>query len=233
MTKTYAIADLHGRFDLLELALETLAAEEPGTIVFLGDYVDRGPDSAGIIKRLMEGPPAGWTWICLLGNHEDMMLMTLLTPKHPQWWIQNGGGATLISYGHPREGTFMPEVVPREHLKWLAELPLFHADKHRVYVHAGVDPDLTLDMQVRETLLWKRYGHNNSGHYALHVVHGHEVFQDGPLQLAGRTGLDTGAYHTSILSIGVFDDDRPGGAERIIQVVGDSFEELMAKAEAV
>src|SRR5205823_15021870 len=103
MSKTYAIADLHGRLDLLEMALAKIAddAEPPTTLVTLGDYVDRGPDSRQVIERLMAGlGPKGWRLISLKGNHEDIMWQTCRR-KVPDcgWWLTNGGGATLISYG--------------------------------------------------------------------------------------------------------------------------------------
>ena len=107
MSKTYAIADLHGRFDLLELALAQIAnhAQLPATLVTLGDYVDRGPDSRKVIARLMGAGYEGWRLICLKGNHEDIMWQTRRR-KVPDsgWWLDNGGGATLISYGQD-EGT--------------------------------------------------------------------------------------------------------------------------------
>jgi len=97
MSKTYAIADLHGRFDLLELALACIAerAEPLATLVTLGDYVDRGPDSRKIIERLMAGLERdGWRLICLKGNHEDIMWQTCRRLPDVDWWLTNGGGAT-------------------------------------------------------------------------------------------------------------------------------------------
>jgi serine/threonine protein phosphatase 1 len=99
MSKTYAIADLHGRLDLLEMALAKITnhAELPATLVTLGNYVDRGPDSRKIMERLMGGlSQEGWRLICLKGNHEDIMWQTCRR-KVPdcEWWLSNGGGATL------------------------------------------------------------------------------------------------------------------------------------------
>lgn len=97
MSLTYAIADLHGRYDLLDRALSSILLHSSGgTIVTLGDYVDRGPDSKLVIERLMSGLVGCSTWrlISLAGNHELMMLETIRKPLHPDWWIGNGGGAT-------------------------------------------------------------------------------------------------------------------------------------------
>ena len=118
MSKTYAIADLHGRLDLLEMALAQIAnqAELPATLVTLGDYVDRGPDSRKVIARLMGYE--GWRLICLKGNHEDIMWQTCRR-KVPDcgWWLDNGGGATLISYGQNEGDQADVTVVLEEHLK--------------------------------------------------------------------------------------------------------------------
>jgi hypothetical protein len=99
MSKTYAIADLHGRFDLLEMALAKIAdhAELPATVVTLGDYLDRGPDSRQVIERLMGGlDEEGWRLICLKGNHEDIMWQTChgIIPDC-DWWLTNGAGSRL------------------------------------------------------------------------------------------------------------------------------------------
>jgi serine/threonine protein phosphatase 1 len=74
LTKTYVIADLHGRYDLLNLALTRIEASAPGTVVFLGDYIDRGPASRQIIERLIAGPSVGWNWVTLKGNHEELLV---------------------------------------------------------------------------------------------------------------------------------------------------------------
>jgi serine/threonine protein phosphatase 1 len=222
MMKTYAIADLHGRFDLLCEALVRIAEHskgEPGTVVTMGDYVDRGPQSAQIIHRLMDGISDDWNLVCLKGNHEDMMVETLRTPLHPDWWIGNGGGATLVSYGHAPSGLYDPTVVPKEHIDWLDKLPLMHVDKHRVYVHAGVWDGVPLEDQRANELLWMLYPDGaDIGHGDRHVVHGHHQFEDGPKCYRGRTDLDTLAWLTGRLVVGVFDDDIPGGPVDLLEI---------------
>ncbi len=115
MSKTYAIADLHGRFDLLKMALAKISdhAGSPATVVTLGDYVDRGPDSRQVIERLMGGLHEGWRLICLKGNHEDIMWQTCrgIEPDC-DWWLENGGAATLISYGQNPDDEADVTVVP-------------------------------------------------------------------------------------------------------------------------
>lgn len=226
--KTFAVADLHGRFDLLEKAVEQIemSNHSGGKVVFLGDYVDRGPDAAKIITRLMAGPsdPSRWRWVCLQGNHEVIMLTALGAAGMMGWWMQNGGGATLISYGHPKSGAIDASVVPQEHRDWIAALPLFHTDDHRVYVHAATDRKIEdLSATPPDTLQWKLYDEDDpGGHFGKHVVHGHHQFRDGPKLHLGRTDLDTGAFYTGRLVVGVFDDDKAGGPVSTIDVIGSA-----------
>jgi serine/threonine protein phosphatase 1 len=208
MGLTYVIPDIHGRYDLLDEGLAEIAAHsggEDGTIVMLGDYVDKGPQSKQVIDRLLSGVPDGWNLVALKGNHDVMMMAALRDRSKVPSWIAKGGDTALASYGNPA-------VVPDAHLAWLDGLRLMHVDRYRVYVHAGVDPEVPLDAQSETTLLWKRYPKGfSSGHGEFHVVHGHDNFPEGPLLYEGRTNLDTLAWRTGRLVIGVFDDDRPGG----------------------
>jgi serine/threonine protein phosphatase 1 len=230
MPFTYVIPDLHGRYDLLMEAvvkiIEHSKVSRSATIVTLGDYVDRGPKSRKIIERLMDWISPDLKLICLKGNHEDMMWQCCHHPIRAGWWMENGGGATLVSYGQ-REGEPVDvTVVPEQHLCWMDELPLMHVDRHRVYVHAGVNPDLPLDAQDPQELLWKRYRDidDQRGHDVRHVVHGHHPFKDGPITIEGRTNLDTLAWHTGRLVVGVFDDDVPGGPVSLLEVRGEPVE---------
>jgi serine/threonine protein phosphatase 1 len=223
MTRTYAIPDLHGRLDLLSSALDMVVAHATGhrgKIITLGDYVDRGPDSRGVIERL-----SGWRsdtlqLVALKGNHEAMMWEVCANLAELSRWIQNGGDATLASYGvveHPPR----LEDIPRSHLDWIAGLPLLHADRHRVFVHAGVDPTIPLRQQSEQVALWMRYPKDHTkGYGSRHVVHGHHAHPDGPIVTRGRSNLDGMAWKTGRLVIGVFDDDRPGGPIEVLTVTG-------------
>jgi serine/threonine protein phosphatase 1 len=225
MSKTYAIADLHGRFDLLEMALAKIAdhAELPATVVALGDYVDRGPDSRKVIARLMLGLGGeDWRLICLKGNHEDIMLQTCrgVVPDC-DWWLTNGGGVTLTSYGQNEGDEADVTVIPDEHLRWIERLPSMHVDEHHIFVHAGVDPSFSLDEQDSQEVIWKIYGdRDEGGHGQRHVVHGHHQHADGPILKKNRTNLDTFAWYTGRLVIGVFADDTPGGPLEVLEVRG-------------
>lgn len=216
--KTYAFADLHGRWDLLKEALAAIAIdaaknEDEYQIITLGDYIDRGPESAKIIGTLMDLQTNEFPIICLKGNHEAMMVETIRAPLDPNWWIGNGGGHTLMSYGHPREGVYDPTVVPKEHLDWLNALPIMHVDDKRVFCHAWVDSSVPLDRQKEDSVLWTlypagaQYGHRLTNR---HVIHGHHQFEEGPMQYKHRTNLDTFAWYTGRLVVGVFDDTQAG-----------------------
>jgi serine/threonine protein phosphatase 1 len=218
MSLTYVIPDIHGRHDLLIKALADITARannEAGIIVTIGDYVDKGPQSKQVIDRLLSGVAEGWRLIALKGNHDAMMVQALRDPSKMASWIEKGGDTALASYGGD------PAAVPQAHIAWLDGLWLMHVDNHRIYVHAGINPGIPLSEQSEATLLWKRYPKGFSGGFGeLHVVHGHDNFPEGPLLYQGRTNLDTLAWRTGRLVIGVFDDDSPGGPVDFIVVRG-------------
>jgi serine/threonine protein phosphatase 1 len=218
MSFTYVIGDIHGLDDLLGAALGEINARARGAaavIIALGDYVDKGPQSRQVIERLLPGIGGGWKFIALKGNHDAMMVEALRDPSKLAAWLETGGDAALASYGGD------PAAVPQAHIGWLDRLPLTHVDAHRLYVHAGVEPGVPLDRQSETTLLWKRYPKGNpDGFGERHVVHGHDNDPEGPLLYPGRTNLDTAAWRTGRLTVGVFDDDRPGGPVDLIEVRG-------------
>ena len=231
---TYAIADLHGRFDLLCRTIDLIeadAGEEGGTFIVLGDFVDRGPQSRNIIDLLMAGPQRPkWRWIVLQGNHEAMMLECLSNPGILNWWIRNGGGQTLQSYGYSEGDKLLPLKIPAEHLEWLAALPITHEDEHRIFVHAGVPFDQHLAEAKAQTLQWMLYPgdvehgdaefHPDAAHVSgTHIVHGHHQSATHPLLKAHRTNLDSFAWATGRSAIGVFDDTQAAPI-RIMDVTG-------------
>jgi serine/threonine protein phosphatase 1 len=224
---TYAVGDVHGRLDLLELAFDRIAAHagaRPHRVVMLGDYVDRGPDSSGVIEFLMLREGEGL--VCLKGNHEEMMLRALADEDGALWfWLSNGGSETLRSYGARPDGDIR-RVVPETHVRWLSDLPLTTADPHRIFVHAGLEPDVPLRLQDEATLLWirGRFLRAPAKAFEAHIVHGHTPQWDGkpdlakPELLEGRTNLDTGAWTTGVLTVGVFDPSVPGGPTKIMAI---------------
>jgi serine/threonine protein phosphatase 1 len=219
MSFTYVIPDIHGRSDLLRDGLVGIVEHAGGvfgTIVALGDYVDKGPDSKAVIDLMRRGPPRGWLFFPLKGNHDAMMVEALRDSSRMQWWLERGGDDAIKSYGGD------PSKVPAGDIEWLDGLALMHADRQRIYVHAGLDPEFPLDRQTERTLLWKRYPEGDAVDFrGRHVVHGHDSFVDGPKLHAGRSNLDTRAWRTGRLVIAVFDDDRPGGPTDFVTVQGD------------
>jgi serine/threonine protein phosphatase 1 len=197
MGKVCVITDIHGRLTELWRLLDQMP--EGARMIFLGDYIDRGSQSAEVVAlmRLMQQDGA----VCLRGNHEDMMCNP---DTMGGTWMANGGSATLESYKDPLSGRLNAGLMKRD-AAWFQSLPCVYRDEHRVYVHAGVDPSKGLDDQPEGITQWFRYPAGaDIGWRDLHVVHGHTP---GIVQLTNRTCLDGG----KALCCGVFDDDVPGG----------------------
>jgi serine/threonine protein phosphatase 1 len=206
---TYAIGDIHGRLDLLMDLLSQIITHANGRsckLVFLGDYIDRGPDSAGVlalVRRFQQHWPE--SVICLKGNHEAMLLEVVTEPAVTSWWLGNGGDNTLVSFGVSHPGD-----LPADVLSWIAGLPTLYEDEHRYFVHAGLHPDLSLSEQDDQTKLWIRDEFLLVDYdFGKHVVHGHTPSQTGGPELRPyRTNLDTGAVFGGPLTAGVFMDER-------------------------
>lgn len=227
---TYAIADLHGRHDLLVAAYAAIkqhANGAPARIVHLGDYVDRGPQSRHVIEFLMDRDTLDYNFerVVLRGNHEEIMVYGLRTPGGIGHWLPNGGGATLLSYGHAPEGVFDPTVVPQSHVDFLLDLPVAHLDapNKRVFVHAMFDPALSLGEQKDVTLTWGLYpkGAGSNMPDGMWVIHGHEQHKSGPKTYDQRLNLDTMAFASGRIVVGVFDDAVPGGPVDFIEIKGE------------
>ena len=212
--RTFAVGDIHGRFDCLSRALDEIERRAtPARIIFLGDYIDRGPQSKEIVETLMRGPRrVGDEWICLKGNHECMMLETIGETsgdiRNLDWWLRNGGDATLASFGG---------VIPKPVLDWCEALPVSYASEHHFFVHAGVLPGVPLAEQVPREMLWIRDSFLDcTDAFEKHIVHGHTPQPyDHKLAAENRTNLDSGAYFTGRLSVGEFDLSKPGGPRSI------------------
>jgi serine/threonine protein phosphatase 1 len=222
--RLYAIGDIHGRLDLFEALLEKIFADASGApcpgadrddkvLVLLGDYVDRGPDSRGVIERLCHFAEPGFEVIALLGNHEDVMMQFLSDPSVGPRWCANGGDATLASYGVsvPAEPEAPDEVwqavsaafndaLPATHRGFLRRLAPWYAEGGYLFVHAGLRPGVAVEKQDVEDLIWIRQAFTSStrDHGAL-VVHGHSITPEPDFQ-PNRIGIDTGAYASGVLT---------------------------------
>jgi serine/threonine protein phosphatase 1 len=212
--RIYALGDIHGRLDLLDRAASVVTrdVEELGPAaltVTVGDYIDRGPDSCGVLDRLIHNPfPT--PLVALKGNHEDMLAAFLADPAAGPHWAANGGLATLRSYGVPVLGTWMADFA-RVRKELRAALPPAHATFLRAlkssfccgdyfFCHAGVRPGVPLARQSEEDLLWIRDDFLASTQdFGKIVVHGHTPVAE-PEVRANRIGIDTGAYFSGQLT---------------------------------
>lgn len=210
MSRTYVIPDIHGMFNHLDRALSEIEAREPNgghKVIFLGDYIDRGPHSAQVVSRIRNGIANGKPWVALKGNHEDFMASSVCEKQSTmQWsWMQNGGIETLASYGGDT-------AQAESDAEWMAALPAYHEDRHRVYVHAFAPEQYALDEAPQHAMLWTRYPQGaDVGYRGRHVVHGHTPQKNGPELFQNRTNLDCGAVFYGRLVVGIFNDDAAGG----------------------
>ncbi|MGR3573105.1 metallophosphoesterase family protein [Brevirhabdus sp.] len=231
----YAVGDLHGRADLLERAFEAIDRDAAGQgldafhIVFLGDYIDRGEQSDAVLAQLRGFVEQLPDWVvCLMGNHEKMMLDFLDRPEERgDRWLRNGGLQTLASYriGGITERASPPEMIaasdrlraalPEGTEAWLRGLPLIWQSGNLACVHAGAEPGQPLDDQDPNVLLW---GHRDflgrDRTDGVWVAHGHTVMEAARAE-RGRISLDTGAYFSNRLSVGVI---RTGAPVRLLEV---------------
>lgn len=211
----YAIGDVHGCLAQL-LTLEALiindAASVPGQkwIVMMGDYVDRGPDSAQVIDHLLQPAPPGFKRFCLSGNHEVMMLDYLEAPRQDSSFLSFGGVETLRSYGidiataetvsPARLQQILATHIPQEHIDFIRHLPATLRVGETLFVHAGIRPGIAVEEQSEDDLFWIRepfLSTDFSGQ--LRVVHGHTPVEN-PNFTDGRISVDTGAFATGRLT---------------------------------
>src|SRR5574341_1540652 len=147
--KTYVIGDIHGCLEQLKALMGRLPLRQNDELVFIGDYIDRGPDSKGVVNHVLglrKARPG--KVICLMGNHE-WMLLNHLEGTDTVSWLLNGGRATLASYGGEDE-------IPSTHLEFFRGLSPFHRTEDYLFVHAGIRPGVPLEAQGAEDMLWIR-----------------------------------------------------------------------------
>lgn len=217
----YAVGDVHGCYDLLNDLLaqivddvKSLGDERSATVIFLGDYVDRGPDSSKTVSSLIWlARNAPLPCIFLRGNHERAMLDFLQDPLETRKWLQVGGEATVRSYGASlceataEPGRFLAirdsllDNLPASHMNFLNNLqPMFQTES-AVFVHAGIRPGVPIVEQDTSDLLWIRSGFlEHDQPFEKWVIHGHSWFSDAPDVRSNRIGVDTGAYETGVLT---------------------------------
>jgi serine/threonine protein phosphatase 1 len=214
--RVYAVGDVHGCLDRLRALHEAIAADMAARplpsplLVHLGDLVDRGADSAGVIELLAAGPPiAGIPTVNLMGNHEHMALSALAGQDRGAvaLWLDNGAGPTLDSWRVPPGAVPIawPTHIPPRHLLFLRDLPPMHRLGPYLFVHAGVRPGVALDRQSRADLLWIREPFLSfDGDLGAVVVHGHTPRRE-PEVRRNRVGIDTGAVMGGDLTCAVLE----------------------------
>jgi serine/threonine protein phosphatase 1 len=223
--RIYAIGDIHGRLDLLDRLLALIRQDSAGrpkeasnVLVFLGDYVDRGPDSAGVLDRIGD---VGQEFEAhrLLGNHEAMMRDVLAGDAN--WfetWGRNGAAETLESYG--LKGPWSAKAIelarrriPPAHRRLLDGLATHHVEGDYVFVHAGLRPGIALEHQDPQDLIWiRRTFLDSDADFGRMVVHGHSISPEIVVK-PNRIGIDTGAYRSGTLSCIALE----GSEQRILQ----------------
>jgi diadenosine tetraphosphatase ApaH/serine/threonine PP2A family protein phosphatase len=214
---TYAIGDVHGCLDKLVRLLARCrahAGDRPRRLVFVGDYIDRGPNSRGVIDTLLELQRKEPRIICLRGNHEAMMLDAIETGDEVLWLL-NGGGQTLESY----DATQALDL-PAELVEWADGLPLSFDDGRRLFVHAGLNPRVPLDRQTEQDLLWIREPFLSSrSDFGRLIVHGHTPLRTGVPDLrSNRLNIDTAAVFGGPLTAAVFEEHRTEPLEFLTDV---------------
>jgi len=224
----FAVGDIHGRADLLGemlAVLEERAEAEvreggPPIVVFLGDYVDRGPNSAAVVEMMLEGRPYGYERRCLKGNHEQSMLLFMEEPLENRAWLLQGGAETLVSYGvqppapvGARDEDWvavaraLKAATPPAHLAFLNSLERYVVYGDYAFVHAGIDAARPLEEQTDDDLYWARDRFIASKRRFSHrVVHGHTPV-DRPYADERRIAVDTGAYASGTLTAARFEGE--------------------------
>jgi serine/threonine protein phosphatase 1 len=224
----YAIGDVHGCVDLLAAMLDTIEERAAGEqreagspiVVFLGDYIDRGPNSAGALDLLLSGRPSNCERHYLRGNHEQAMVSFMDDPIANKRWVLHGGAETMMSYGvtppslarasdedWAQAAAALKDKAPAAHLAFLESLERYIEFGGYAFVHAGVDAGVALADQQDEVLYWTRGQFIADKRRFSHVVvHGHTPAEQ-PYRDKRRIGVDTGAYASGSLTAARFEDD--------------------------
>lgn len=229
--RVYVVGDVHGRTDLMTILedaivqdAETAAADMRLFLIYLGDFVDRGGDSRGVISHLLLPPPPGFDRVMLLGNHDLWMRDFIEGSNVAPNWLRHGGEATLASYG-VRIDPSLPEnerladvqrrfakMVSEEHRRFLDQLDLAFDLGDYYFCHAGIRPTLPLARQTPNDLLWIREPFLSwNGASSKVIVHGHTITEK-PVVKHNRIGIDTGAFASEILTCLVLE----GSTQRFI-----------------
>lgn len=220
----YAIGDIHGQLEQLHKVLDKIERDggPNAKIVFLGDYVDRGPNSKDVIELLADGVKSGKNWHCILGNHDRMFSMFMedyprtdyrLKPGYDWFHERIGGVETLASYGIDADidrriyqlHEDAQEAVPQHHLDFIKNMPLTLTAGELLFVHAGIRPGVALEQQTEDDLVWIREGFlDDPCPHDWLIVHGHTTVPQAT-HYGNRVNLDSGAGYGKPLTAAVFE----------------------------
>lgn len=221
--RIYAVGDIHGCVEELRALLGLIQVDAAAhsdrekVIIYLGDYIDRGPDSRGVVDLLIKEPLPGFESVHLKGNHEDTLARFLEDARIAPLWLSFGGAATLLSYGvQPpgfsasdaalqRAGRELSASLPADHVAFYRRLRTKHLLGNYLFVHAGVRPGVPLGEQREEDMIWIRNEFLSSkADFGKIVVHGHNI-TPSPDIWPNRIGIDTGAFASGRLTCLVID----------------------------
>lgn len=207
----YCFPDIHGMNNLLQKALNFVYKENPegGKIIFLGDYIDRGPDNVGVLQTVIN-PPENWEFICLKGNHEAMFVNSYMSMDR---FYDVPTAVELSGVDSPNMYEEVHSGIDPEIIKWMDSLPIFHIEDNNVFAHAYYDDTLAPEEQIEHICIWERlsdterYWNDNQG---LFLTHGHTPRKHGPARAINRLNLDAGAVFYGRFVIAEFETGRQG-----------------------
>lgn len=234
-TRYYVIGDIHGRLDLYNALVKAIDADDASRpemdthVILLGDLVDRGPESAGVIARTREWQSRRAVRV-LAGNHEEMFLESFEKPEVLRHFLKHGGRDTILSYGISRKQfnamtieelfNLLPQIVPQADRDYVASFEEMIIAGDYLFVHAGIDPTAPIEAQKRRDMLWIRERFlNHEGPLEKVVVHGHTIFEK-VMDCGNRIGIDTGAFRSGVLTALVLEADQ----RRVLQVCEEDGE---------
>ena len=228
-SRYYVIGDIHGRLDLYKALIKAIEKDDAKhaaadtQVVLLGDLVDRGPDSAGVIAKTRKWRKSRTVRV-LAGNHEEMFLQAFKKQEVLRHFLKHGGRETILSYGISKKAfnaltldelfAKLPTLVPKKDREFLEDFEDMIIAGDYLFVHAGIDPRVPIDAQKRSDLRWIRERFlDHDGTLEKVVVHGHTIF-DKVMDCGNRIGIDTGAFRSGVLTALVLEGD----TRRVIQV---------------
>lgn len=219
----YVIPDIHGRADLLNRALTHIEEIQPegGKIIFLGDYVDRGPDSCAACLLVRDGGDEKWEYVALQGNHEAMFIQAFLEQQPGQYYYDPNAFKDFLPVKYHDRPLDEQNRFLEPWIHWMNSLPKYHIVDNNVFVHAGWDPTKAPEQQNDRMMQWVRYRDEEPFYCTnAYLTHGHTPRKDGPVFAPNRVNLDAGAVFYGMLAVGVYERGKLGPVD-ILRITMD------------